>query len=358
MSASPPSAPRPNRRVRLARLIAGALIALVVVGAVVVVYRLTYKDITLEIGGQAERVASRAETVGDLLAERRVALAPGDKVSPAPDTPLEAGMTVAIDRAHPVVIEADGEVRRVVTVAIHPLDILREQGIPVGAHDVVRVDGHDFSLATLERNHWDLAPASILVLRSATLRVLENGTLRVIHTTQREVGLALDEAGIELYLADSVEPGLGAAVEDGMAVTLRRSQPVTIVVDGRTLKARAAGLTVGDVLAAVGVAPMGEDITEPPLEARFESGMTIRVIRVIDRLEIEMQPIPFGTVYRPDFSLPLGEARVAQPGVSGVRMRQVRVRYEDGTPVERTTIGEEIAARPQAQLIAYGVRPG
>lgn len=357
MTASPTPAPRRTRR-RPDRLIAGLLIALVVAGAAYMVYRLTYKAVTLEIGGQVERVASRAETVGDLLAERRVTLAPGDKVSPAPDTPLEAGMTIAIDRAHPVVIEADGEVRRVVTVAIHPLDMLREQGIPVGAHDIVRVDGHDFSLATLERNHWELPPASILVLRSATLRVLENGTLRVIHTTQREVGQALDEAGIDLYLADSVEPGLGAAVEDGMAVTLRRSQPVTIRVDGRTLNTRAAGLTVGDVLAAVGVAPLGEDFTEPPLEARFEAGMTIRVVRVIDRLEIETQPIPFGTVYRPDFSLPLGEERVAQPGVPGARTRQVRVRYEDGAPVERTTIGEEVAARPQAQLIAYGVRPG
>mgnify|MGYP001072336191 CR=1 FL=1 len=232
---------------RPARLLAATLIALVMAGAVYAIYRVTYKDVTLEIGGQVERVASRAETVGGLLAERRVMLVPGDHVSPAPDTPLEAGMTIAIDRAHRVVIEADGEVRRVTTVAIHPLDILREQGIDVSARDIVRVDGHDYWLDTLERTHWDLPPASILVLRSATLRVFENGTVRVIHTTEREVGRALDDAGIDLYLADTVEPGLSATVEDGMAVTLRRSLPVTIVVDGRALRTRAAGLTVGDV---------------------------------------------------------------------------------------------------------------
>lgn len=342
---------------RFARLIAGVLIALVMAGAVYAIYRVTYKDVTLEIGGQVERVASRAETVGGLLAERRVMLVPGDHVSPAPDTPLEAGMTIAIDRAHRVVIEADGEVRRVTTVAIHPLDILREQGIDVSARDIVRVDGHDYWLDTLERTHWDLPPASILVLRSATLRVFENGTVRVIHTTEREVGRALDDAGIDLYLADTVEPGLSATVEDGMAVTLRRSLPVTIVVDGRALRTRAAGLTVGDVLAAVGVAPVGEDLTEPPLEARFEEGMTIRVIRVIDRLEIESQSIPFSTVNRPDFSLSLGEERVAQSGTPGERVRQVRVRYEDGRAVERITIGEEVVIRPHPQLVAYGVRP-
>jgi uncharacterized protein YabE (DUF348 family) len=349
-------ASHPTRRFP-ARLMGGVLLALIVVGAVYAIYRLTYKDVTLEIGGEVHRIASRAETVGDLLAERRVILAPGDMVSPAPDTPLEGGMTIAIDRAHPVVIEADGEIRRVVTVAVHPLDILHEQGISIGKGDVIRVDGHDYRLETLERTRWDIAPASILVLRSATLRVLENGTLRVIHTTQREVGQALDEAGIDLYLADTVEPGLSATVEDGMSVTLRRSQPVTIMVDGRTLTTRATGLTVGDVLAAVGVAPVGEDYTEPPLEARFEDGMTIRVIRVVDRLEIETVPVPYTTIYRPDFSLPQGEQRVVQAGVRGERTREVRVRYEDGQPVERTLIDEAIAAHPQAELIAYGVRP-
>lgn len=356
MNDSPLSVPRRNRRFP-ARLIGGALLALIVVGAVYALYRLTYKDVTVEIGGEVHRVETRAETVGDLLAERRVMLAPGDYVFPAPDTPLEGGMTVAVDRARPVVIEADGEVRRVVTIAVHPLDILHEQGVPVGVRDVVRVDGHDFWLETLEQTRWDITPASILVLRSATLRVLENGTLRVIQTTQREVGQALDDAGIDLYLADSVEPGLNVAVEDGMSVTLRRSQPVTIAVDGRTLTTRATGLTVGDVLAAVGVAPLGEDITEPPLEARFEEGMAIRVIRVIDRLEIETLPVPYATIYRPDFSLPQGEQRVVQPGTPGERTRQVRVRYEDGKPVERTVIDETIAAHPQAELIAYGVRP-
>jgi len=349
-------APRPPRRFP-ARLIGGVLLGLIVAGAVYAIYRLTYKDVTLEIGGEVHRIASRAETVGDLLAERRVMLAPGDMVYPAPDTPLEGGMTIAVDRAHPVVIEADGEVRRVVTVAVHPLDILHEQGIPISMSDVIRVDGHDHRLETLERTRWDIAPASILVLRSATLRVVENGTLRVIHTTQREVGQALDEAGIDLYLADSVEPGLGAVVEDGMSVTLRRSQPVTITVDGRTLTTRATGLTVGDVLAAVGVAPVGEDFTEPPLEARFEDGMSIRVIRVVDQMELETLPVPYATIYRPDFSLPQGEQRVVQAGVRGERMREVRVRYEDGQPVERTVIGEAIAAHPQAELIAYGVRP-
>lgn len=340
------------------RLIAALVIALALAGAIYAAWRLSFKDVALSIGGQTQQVASRARTVGELLAERRVALEPGDVVSPAPETPLERGMTVAVRRAHYVAIEADGEVRRVLTQAVHPLDMLREQGIAVGIHDVIRVDGHDYGLETLERTPWPLPPLSLYVLRSATLRVLEDGAVRVIDTTQRSVGEALDAAGYDLYVADDVTPGFSAAVEDGMAVTLRRSQPVTIAVDGRTLTTRAAGQTVGDVLEAVGVAPVGEDYTEPPLEARFTGGMTIRVVRVIEQLEIEREAVPFGTVARPDFSLAQGQQRVVMPGVPGERMRQVRARYEDAALVERATIARELVTRPQPQVIAYGVRPG
>lgn len=357
MDSSSARPPRLTRRT-LARLLAGLGIALVAAGAVFAAYRLTYKDVTLEISGRAQRVESRAQTVGDLLAERSVVLAPGDMVSPAYDTPLVQGMRIAIRRAHVVVVEADGEVRRVLTQAVHPLDILREQNVPVGVYDVVRIDGHDYWRETLERTPWDVPPMSLYVMRSATLHVRDNGRTRIVQTTQRDIAGALDEAGIELYLADGVEPGFHTLVEDGMAVTLRRSKPVTIEVDGRTFSTRATGLTVGDVLEAVGVAPVGADTTDPPLEARFEAGMTIRVVRVIEQLEVEVEPVPFTTVVRPDFSLPLGEQRVVTPGVMGERVRQVRARYAGAELIERIPITDDITTRPQSELIAYGVRPG
>ncbi len=355
-------APSPNIQRLPGRLITGAGIALgaalVVAVAAYTVYRLTYTRVTLSIGEQTQRVETRASTVGELLAESKIVLNPGDIVSPAPDTPLERGMTIAIHRAHYVGLEADGEVRRVRTQAIHPLDILREQGIQVGSRDIVRIDGHDWRLETLERAPWDEPPLSIYVMRTATLHVMDSGTLRVIHTTQPDVGRALDAAGYELYLADSAEPGFSTPVEDGMTVRLNRSQPVTIVVDGRTLHTRGTGLTVADILASAGIAPVGEDYTEPPLEARFEAGTSIRLVRVVERLELESEPIPFMSVYRPDFSLAAGALRVDQPGRPGERVRQVRVRYEDTTAVERTVIADDVKARPRAQVIAYGVRPG
>jgi hypothetical protein len=39
---------------------------------------------------------------------------------------------------------------------------------------------------------------------------------------------------------------------------------------------------VGDALAQIGLAPLGLDYTIPPLETPLTSGMTIRLVRVIE----------------------------------------------------------------------------
>jgi 3D (Asp-Asp-Asp) domain-containing protein len=113
---------------------------------------------------------------------------------------------------------------------------------------------------------------------------------------------------------------------------------------------------VGDALAAIGIALVGQDYAIPPAETALEPGMSIQVVRVTEDLLIEQEAIPFTTIYQPDPDMALDEQRVVQEGVEGLRERQVRVWYEDGLEVNRVVQGEWTVRPPVPRLIAYGQR--
>ncbi|MCD4685857.1 MAG: G5 domain-containing protein, partial [Anaerolineae bacterium] len=178
----------------------------------------------------------------------------------------------------------------------------------------------------------------------------------VLHTTEIDVGRALDTAGLTLYLADRVTPDLSTAVAVGLVVRIERSLPVTLIADGHTLATRVRGATVAEALLAIALAPIGQDYTIPDLDAPLLPDMTIQLVRVTEALVTKDEPIPYITIYQPDASLPLDENRVLQEGIDGLRTREILVRYEDGTEVSREVQQEWIVQPPQPRMIVYGER--
>lgn len=335
-------------------LVKGGLTVAALTGAGMIVAYATQTAITVNVGGQMIHHRTRADTVGDALAEAGVRLDPEDIVAPALDQPVTGGMTITVHKARAVALEADGAVRQVRTQSLHPLDVLEEQAITLQAHDVVQVNGRAYSLDALDDSPWDTPPSSIRVVRGVRLTVIDDGRAQDIYTTQPDVGGALASAGITLYLADRVTPGFGALVSDGMTIRIERSVPVTVRVDGRELDARARGPLVGDALASTGIAPVGLDYTIPDLDDPLEPEMAIEVVRVGEEIVIEREPVPFETLQRPDPALTPGEQRVIQAGAEGERERRVRVRTENGREVSRVVEDEVIVQTPVPRVIAVG----
>ena len=58
----------------------------------------TPKDVTLTVGGQSTSVSSTAATVLDLLTDQGVSLGDKDRVNPATDTPVTAGLAIVVNR--------------------------------------------------------------------------------------------------------------------------------------------------------------------------------------------------------------------------------------------------------------------
>jgi uncharacterized protein YabE (DUF348 family) len=349
-----PSRLRPRRRgPRFWAVLAVSGLILVTTLALVA-NRLTQKTVTLDISGQVHRYHVRGGTVQDVLHEANVLLDPEDVVWPAPQTSLRDGMTITVHKAFAVALQVNGDVRHVRTQATHPLDVLAEQSIPVGPYDVIQVNGQSFSPEQLRKLPWNVPATSIRVVHSASLTVIDGARTLVIHTTQADVGRALDAAGVTLYLADQVTPDLSTPVVDGLVVLIQRSVPVTVAADGREIATRALGPTVGDALAEVRIAPIGLDYTIPPADSPLQPDMTIRLVRVSEETVTAENPLPYSTLYRPDPTLGPDDERLIQPGVDGLLQQEIVVRYEDGQEVSRTVKSERIAQPPVPRIIAYG----
>ncbi len=396
------SSPQGRGFLRFIGSLAGLLL---VVGAVVAGYRATLTPVTLMIDGQVTPVDTHQETVGALLMDAGLTLAPEDIVTPALDAPLESGLMVQVRRARPVTINADGHRVSLRTHATSIEAILQEARVSVGPYDEVEVKA-DVMPAGMQRMQdsgrslpdrprsmsaasGDLAvigehaagsstdgsekralasplprssneaasnPVEITVHRAVPFVLHEDGQATTLYTTAPSVGEALRRAGLTLYLADGVEPGLGEALSEGLHVRVERSIPVTIQVDGRTLRTRTHRQRVDEVLADLGVILTGQDYTIPPLDAPLGDDAAIRVVRVSERFLIEQDPIPFETVWQPDPDLEIDYDRVLQEGQRGILERRYRIRYEDGNEVSRVLDREYIAVAPQAKIYGYGTK--
>ena len=324
-----------------------ALAALVLLGGLAAGYRSSLIPVTLVVDGESRQVRTHQETVGPFLLDAGLVLYSEDLVEPDLDHPLEPGMTVRVTRARPVWIQADGRTWPVRTHAAAPDQILAEAGLSLAPHDRVVVEDDPAG---------EGASLRIRVERAVPVTVHEDGRVLTFYTTATTVGGALREAGLTLYLADRVEPGLAQPLSAGMHIHVERSQPVTVRVDGRVIRTRTHRDQIAPVLADLGVVLTGQDYTIPPLDAPLNGETTIVVVRVSERFLIQQEPIPFDVVWQPDPELELDERRLIQDGAPGVLERRLRVRYEDGQEVSRTMENEYVAVPPTTKIIGYGTK--
>ncbi|MFQ6101296.1 MAG: G5 domain-containing protein [Anaerolineae bacterium] len=135
------------------------------------------------------------------------------------------------------------------------------------------------------------------------------------------------------------------------------SRTVTLIADGETRTLVTEALTVRDLLAEAGVT-FDEDDRVVPVEPTFvEDGMTVRVIRVEVRSETEQREIPFERQTVRDASIPAGETRLLEPGVTGIEELTYRVTFKDGVEVERRLMRTVTLQEPRTEVILIGVQP-
>jgi uncharacterized protein YabE (DUF348 family) len=356
-------------------LAALALLVSLVVSLVLGLVR-TGAPLTIVVNGQQFGLRTHAATVRDALQRAGVALYPEDRVSPGLDSELHPGVVVRVDSAKPIVLHVGGVTQGFRTHTSQVGEFLEEAGVQLGPADQIWLDGQEVedSAALWDRtlpagqeqgitetavSAGASAPGSVpeLTVRRATSLVLvDNGTLQPLHTTLDTVGQALQQHGVSIYLGDRVEPGIQERVSSGMTVTIHRSVPVQIKVDGRTIDTRTRAEDVAGALGQESVALVGKDRVEPPLSTPIREGQVIRVVRMREEILVEFEPIPFETQWVPDPEVEIDNIRLVQEGQPGLTKRRIRVVYQDDQEVERYLEDVWTEMPPVTKTMAYGTK--
>lgn len=328
--------------------------------------------LTVEVDGRPLRFQTHAATVGAALHQAGLELVSEDLVWPGPDVPLAAGMVVQVQRARPATLVVDGQARQLYSHATTAGGLLAEAGVRAGPGDEIWIDGRLVDAeAPLLSPGYDARQVShrgglrlparpalpeVALRRAAAVILDDDGLQTTLHTTLATVGQVLQARGLVLYLGDRVTPGLEEPIVPSMTVTVERSVPVQLEVDGRTIHTRTRAETVAEALGQEGIALMGRDAVAPAESAAIRPNLAIRVHRVREELAVEFEPIPYEAVWVADPEVEIDTTRLVQEGQIGLTKRRYRLRYEDGQPVSRELEDAWTEQAPVTRTMAYGTK--
>jgi uncharacterized protein YabE (DUF348 family) len=188
------------------------------------------------------------------------------------------------------------------------------------------------------------------------ITILDNNNRIQMRTAAQTVGEALEEAGLNIFAADGVEPPPGSWLTPDLNIIVRRSMPLTIHVDGQTIQTRSHHTHVLQVLAEAGIGLIGQDFTRPGPEVALQPSDTIEVVRVTEDFRIQDEEIAFDTVFQGTDQLEIDQRAVLSEGITGILRRRLRVRYENGVEVSQTPDGEWVAREPVNRVVGFGTK--
>jgi len=329
------------------------LLAGILAGAgLVLLFFATQKRVTVWVDGEMLVGTTHARSVAGALQDLGIKPGEFDRVVPPLDQPLSGGGQIEVNLAYPLVLEVDGRADRIETIRTTPANLLASRGIRIYPGDTVLVDGQP-----VENPSADNPPAArIALVRAHKVTLLDGDTAITLRSSAATLGAALQAAGIPLVLGDSITPQLETPLDADIEAVILRSDWVSIDVDGVRLHIRSSGETVANVLANAGVALTGLDYAIPELEDPVPDSREIRVVRVEEAVQIELEPVPFETSYIPLDTLELDSIQVVDSGTYGVLQNRVRIRLEDGEEVARTVDEARVVVEPKPRILGYGTK--
>ena len=245
-----------------------------------------------------------------------------------------------------VQLTVDGELRTVGTYASTVGEVLDEEGLEPGAHDVV------LPAANQEIRDGD----AVVLSRARPLELTVDGVSRDVYVTALSVDEALEQLGMRsegLVLSASRSERLPLK---GMALTITTPKDVVLVADGQERVVTTTAGTAGDLLAEQGITLSETDRTSLYLEQALLNRMRLQVFRVVVSEVTEATAIKAERVETPDPNAFKGDEKVTSPGVDGEQVTTYRVTTVDGVETARETLSTSVTREPVAAQVAVGTK--
>jgi uncharacterized protein YabE (DUF348 family) len=257
---------------------------------------------------------------------------------------LAGGTTAFVAKDKAVELSVDGRPRTLHTFADDVSELLAEEGVHLGAHDMV-TPAPGAALASGDE---------VAVSHGRPVLLTLDGQRREVWTTARTVDGALRELGVRAegaYLSTSRSQPIGRA---GLALDVRTERSVTIMADGRARTIRTNAATVREAVEEAGIGLRGQDTTSVPPDSFPRDGQTVTVLRITGTREVREEPIPFAVRRTADPTLFRGTEVVEQAGRPGVRRVTYSLRTVNGVRQRPRRISSEVVRAPQPHIVRFG----
>jgi uncharacterized protein YabE (DUF348 family) len=350
---------------------AGAFAALALI-SIVAFLLFPLRQFRIEVDGSEGTVASHQRSTDALLRQAGVQLQAGDRVER--EERAADGTTLAVERAMPIVLEADGRVltwhtrARTVAgalaegdVALGPFDSVLRNGLRAGPSDrldlpplLVAAQALGLRLAD-DADALSVSPEQVdlTVRRAVPFTVVENDQAQSLLSSEPTLAQALRQWDISLGPGDEVDPPVSSPLAPGLLVHIRRAQRITLSIGGIDTVIYTQERTVEGLLEQAGIALGGTERVDPPPDTALSQDLRVRVYAYAEQQLVESETVEHGTVYRLDPELAEGDVRRVV-GSDGVRHREYVAAYEDGVEVSRQLVNEWCDPEPVDTVLYFG----
>jgi uncharacterized protein YabE (DUF348 family) len=261
-------------------------------------------------------------------------------------TGLGAGTAAFASFDKSVDLTVDGRTSTVHAFGGTVADVLADQGISVGAHDIVSPS------PTSEVDDGD----DVVVRFGRQLHVNSDGQQRDYWTT----ALTVDEAIAQLDLrAEGARLSVSRSQplgRQGLNLELATAKDITLVVGGKKSTPITYALTVGDLLAERNLTLGSLDFLSASAGTPLRDGMTVRLDRVEQRRVAKSVDVGFATTKKKTSSLDKGETRVDRKCTEGRARVVYLVTVVNGEPTGQQTLQRDVTRDPVAQVVLVGTR--
>ena len=226
-------------------------------------------------------------------------------------------------------------------------DVLRSEGVTVGAHDLVSP-----SADSKVRDG-----AEVVVRYGRKLTVATDG----VTTDHWTTAMTVDEAATQLGLrADSAKLSVSRSLplgRQGLALTAGTRKQVRLVVGGRPLDRTTFTVSVRELLAESRVRLGPLDTLSATPSTRLTDGATVRVTRVLRKPAAAATTLPFAVTQVKSADLVTGTKKVTTKGRAGVARVTFVDTWVDGKRTARATTGRTVVTKPVTQVVSVGTKP-
>ncbi len=311
------------------------------------------RQLTIIVDGESRQVTTHAMTVRGALRSAGIRLTPLDQVIPPASKSLTNVTEIKVQLSHPVQVWNDGtkKLTAVDTSAKTPAEILVTAGILPGAGDIIRLNG---LVVPMDQPLTVTGPFVLQYTPAVNLTVNVDGAESSFYTAAFSVGTALWDKGITLHGGDALSQSFTGSLDPLSVLSINKARPLVITADGRDISTYATAATVGEVLAKVGITLQDLDYSKPAETDALPEDGRILVVRVREEVLREQQTIPFTTESSTDNTLESGQTKIITAGEDGLQVATVRIRYEDGKEVSRTTEATVVLKEPVTAVEVVG----